>query len=165
MSPRFAPDLAKTKAGMRVFERGDYELKVSGLKPIAYTRESDGKEIAGCQINLQVCGLVLNDGSLDKTDEGESVAPIRLYVHTEDAWPISKRFAMACLGYSLEQEDEFDDSHAETLDLSVDGEGDDAVLGEGWKRLEGKRFLCTLSKRKYEGREQQDHGGFLPITV
>lgn len=165
MSPRFTPDLAKTKAGMRVFERGDYELVVSGVKPLAYTRESDGKEIAGCQVNLQMGGLVQNDGSLDTTDKDENVTPLRLYVHTEDAWPITKRFVMACLGYTLEQEDEFNADLAATVDLSVDGEGESAVLGGGWKRLVGTRFLCTLNKEKYEGRDQQRHEGFLPITT
>ena len=72
----------------------------------------------------------------------------------------------AALGYSLDDEDVFNNDIAASLDVGVEpGEGDeDATLGSGWKRLVGQRMLMTLNKRTWQGREQQQHEGFMPIA-
>jgi hypothetical protein len=162
MSPRFAPDLSGTKAGLTIYDRGEYEVKITGVKPISYEKD-DGTPVAGGQVNLEMVGLVQNDGSLDRELEGESVAPVRLYVHTEKSWPITKRFFMAALGYSVDEEEQFNEEVARELDISVEGDGDEAILGSGWERLVGKRLLVTLNKRIWQGREQQDHVNFMPL--
>jgi len=163
---RFQPDLAKTKAGMPIYERGEDEVKINAVKVIHYIKEESGDEIAGAALTLEMVGLVQNDGSLDRALEGETVAPLRLYVHSEKAWPITKRAIMAALGYSLDDEDKFNNDIAANLDVGVEpGEGDeDATLGSGWKRLVGQRMLMTLNKRTWQGREQQQHEGFMPIA-
>lgn len=163
---RFQPDLGKTKAGMPVYERGEYEVKILGVKPIYYVKEEEGTEVAGASLSLEMVGRVQNDGTLDRELEGETVAPLRLYVHSEKAWPITKRAIMAALGYTLDDEDTFNNDLAATLDVGVEpGEGDEeATLGSGWSRLTGQRMLMTLNKRKWQGREQQQHEGFMPIA-
>jgi hypothetical protein len=162
---RFQPDLGGVKAGMPVYDRGDYELKISAVKPIFYYNEEKGYDVAGAQVNLEMVGKMLADGSMDRTEEGESVAPNRLYVHSQKAIPMVKQFFMAALGYPLEDEDKFNKEVAANLDISVTPgeEGEEATLGTGWARLTGQRILCTLDKRVHDGREQQDHKAFMPI--
>lgn len=163
--PRFQPELGGVKAGMTIFDRGEYELKIVGVKPIYYYNEDKGYDVAGAQINLEMVGKVQTDGSLDTEQAGESVVPNRLYVHSAKAIPMVKQFFMAALGYPMDEEDKFNAEVAGNLDISVTPgeEGEDATLGSGWSRLVGQRVLCTLDKRMHEGREQQDHGSFMPI--
>lgn len=173
---RFTPDLKGTRAGFPIYESGDYEVKVTEVTPIGYMKEVEDKEtgmtthqpVVGGRANLEMVGRVLKDGTLDRTDEGEPVSPVRLYVHSEGAWSITKRFAMAALGYSLEDEEDFNEEVAGDLDLGVefDPDSDDeeaAVLGPGWARLTGKHLLVSLSKRKWQGVEQQDVAGYVPV--
>lgn len=177
--PRFQPDFGKTEAGFPVYPRGDYEIKVTKVSGFLYNREDeetgDVDEVSGVTASLEMVGLVGTDGSIvtmqgDKTIAGEKVAPVRLYVHSEAAWPIAKRFAMAAYGYDLDTEKEFNAFIGENdLDFSVDGEigedgrADEVEIGDGWAGLEGKRLRITLSQRTFNNRAQQDHGGFMPI--
>lgn len=169
MSPRFSPDLTKARASIRIFDRGDYELAITGVKPISYTKD-DGKEVAGGRILFEMVGRRRADGTLDREFEGETVTPLRLYVHTEDAWGMTKRFFMAALGYKLDDEGKFDEEWASQADISVDGEGDEAILGKSWEEVVGQHVISTLTKRWYEPedgsekREQQDLGSFLPVS-
>lgn len=165
MTTRFQPDLGGVKAGMTIFDRGEYELKISAVKPIFYYNEDKGYDVAGGQVNLEMVGKVMNDGKLDRTEEGESVVPNKLYVHSTKAIPMVKQFFMAALGYPMDEEDKFNKEVASSLDISVTPgeEGEEATLGSGWARLVGQRVLCTLDKSMYDGRERQDHKAFMPI--
>ena len=165
---RFAPDFTKVSAGMKIFPRGDYELKVTKTKPIYYEKKDDegdetGEFVAACQVNVEMVGQVGNDGQLDRKDEGESVAPLKLYIHSQKAWGMTKGMIMAILGYTSEEEKDFNAAMADT-DFSVEaGEGEEAVLGGSWARLEGQHFVGRLDKRSYKGREQQDVGTLQPV--
>lgn len=168
MSPRFAPDLSKVRAGIRIFERGDYEVAIpeGGVKGMCYLKEVEGGKdyyVSGVRVLLEMVGKLKNDGQLDREFADETVTPARLYVHTEDAWGITKRFIMAALGYGLKDEERFDKDWTPNADLSIDGEGDEVALGSSWKELEGQHFVVTLDKETYEGREQQRHNNVLPV--
>ena len=169
---RFAPDLSGVKAGMPIYERGEYEVVISDVKPIYYNRESDGKTIAGAQVNLEMAGRVENDGTVNPnfgpdgdSVAGEPVAPNRLYVHSQKALGLVKQFIMFSLGYAIDEEDAFNADIGGDLDISVfkPVDAEEATLGSGWDRLVGKRLRVTLDKRLYDGREQQDHKAFMPL--
>ena len=167
MTTRFAPDFAQVSAGMKIFPRGEYELTVTKVKPIAYYKKDEDGEAtdtlaAGCQVNVEMVGRLLNDGQLARDDEGESVVPLRLYVHNEKGWGMTKSSIMAILGFTRDEEEAFNADHADS-DFSVEGEGDEAVLGSTWSSLTGQHFIVTLDKRMYKGREQQDTGSLSPV--
>ena len=167
MTTRFAPDFTQVSAGMKIFPRGEYELSVTKVKPIAYFKKDEDGEptedfVSGCQVNVEMVGRLLNDGSLDRSDEGESVVPLRLYVHNEKGWGMTKSSIMAILGYTRDEEESFNGDAADS-DYSVDGEGDEATLGSSWDTLTGQHFIITLDKRIYKGREQQDTGSLSPV--
>jgi len=168
--PRFAPDFTQVSAGMKIFPRGDYELKVTGVKPIAYYKEDEEGEVTedfvgGCQINVEMVGRIGNDNQLDRDDEGEAVVPLRLYTHTEKAWGMTKGSIMAIMGYKRDDEAVFNSDFGEA-DFSLEGESaEDAVLGADWNRLEGQHFVATLNKRMFRNREQQAVGTLQPVSA
>lgn len=166
--PRWNPDFAGARATIRVYERGDYEVKFGSPRP--FVRENrEGKVVSGVRYPLEMVGRIQADGSLDKEFEGEQVAPISLYIHNEDGWGIAKRILMAVLGYNItpEAEDEFDnDVVAQGVDFGVDGDVDEEVTaGDGWKKLQGGRAIVSLSSQKPEGYDRvfQQHGNFVPV--
>ena len=167
MVKRFQPDLTKARAGIRTFDRGEYEVEITDVRPIAYTKEATAKEkekdVAGGRVIMKMVGQVSANGKLNREFEGESIRPNRLYVHTDGAWGITKRFIMAALGYNLDNEDKFDADWASKADISVEGEGDAAVLGKSWMDLKGQHLIVTLDKDTYKGREQQTIGSPLPM--
>lgn len=170
MSPRFAPDFTQVSAGMKIFPRGDYELAVTGVKPLAYYKVDDEGEVtedfvAGCQVNIEMVGRIGNDGQLDREDAGESVAPARLYVHSEKAWGMTKGSIMAILGYTRDEEKQFNTEVGAGADFAVEGEGDEATLGDSWNRLVGQHFTAQLSKRMFRKREQQDMSALSPVRT
>ena len=167
MSTRFAPDFTQVSAGMKIFARGEYELTVTKVKPLAYyKRDEDGELtdtfISGCQVNVEMVGRLQNDGTLDRTDEGESVVPLRLYVHNQKGWGMTKSAIMAILGFTLEEEEAFNADHKED-DFSVDGEGDEATLGSAWSSLTGQHVIVRLDTRMFKNRPQQDTGALTPV--
>lgn len=175
---RFTPDFEGTAAGFPVYPRSDYEVKAVNVKGLVYMKtpeEGDEYEVAGVRVTLEMVGQIGTDGSiittLDGKDiSGEKVTPFTAYVHSADAWPIAKRFAMAFYGYDLDTEEDFNLFIIEnSLDFGVDGDiGEDGrasevEIGDGWKGLVGKRARVTLSSRVFAGRQQQDHQNFMPI--
>ncbi len=166
MSPRFDPDLQKARASFPIHPRGDYELAVVEMTGLGYTKDN-GDEISGARLNLEVVGCILGDGTLDRELEGQPCTGLRLYIHNEGSLNMTKQAIMAILGYTREEEDKFNDEVAGKLDLGIDWDEDsdegEVTLGSGWSQLEGKHFIATLSKRSWEGREQQDIGGFMPV--
>ena len=166
---RFAPDFTQVSAGIKIFPRGEYELKVTGTKPISYfKRDKEGEEteevVAGCQVNIEMIGRFQNDGQLDNTDQGETVVPLRLYVHSEKAWGMTKGSIMSITGYTRDEEEAFNADFQDS-DFSLEGMGDEAVLGDDWEKLVGHHFVATLDKRTWKGREQQDVGTLTPVKT
>ena len=167
MSTRFAPDFTQVSAGMKIFARGEYELSVTKVKAIGYFKKDEDGEptdifVAGCQVNVEMVGRLQNDGQLFRDEAGESVVPLRLYVHNEKGWGMTKSAIMAIMGYTRDEEESFNADHADA-DFSVDGEGDEATLGSSWDALTGQHFIITLDKRIFKGREQQDTGALSPV--
>lgn len=161
MSPRFEPDLGAVRATTRIFEPGEYVVKIGTPYPMAYTKD-DGTEIGGARYSLEMVGRIGPDGSLDDANEGESVTNVRCYVHTEGALSMAKRFLMAAFGYSRNDEEAFNEEVLGSGDFGVAGEGDDAELGESWAQCSGNLVRVSLDTELYEGEEQQNFRGWSP---
>ena len=161
---RFAPDLAKVKAGLRTLSAGEWELIIGKPQPIYYVKEDTGKEVAGCRVSFTIEGEIKADGSLDEEFKGDGVFGIRLYVHSEKAFGMTKQFLLAAFGYSIDEEDQANEDIFADSDFSVDVDDDEnGVLGEGWFALEGNRVRATASTSIYNDRESQDWKAFVPV--
>lgn len=169
MSPRFEPDMEKARASTRIFERGDYELKVEEPQPMLYKKDN-GDVVAGVRFPLTMVGRITADGNIEEEGDwgeaGEDVSPARYYVHTDAAWPMAKRFVMAAMGYSLDEEDEFNEEFVSEHSFAIDGDPDseeEPELGSAWKQVEGQHVWMTLDKDTYQGRQTQDHSSPVPV--
>ena len=168
MSPNFQPDFADVKAGFRTLDRGEYELALGQPKGFAYTKD-DGTEVAGVRIPANVVGQVMADGSMDDKYEGDAVAPIRLYLHTEGAFRMTKQFLLAANGYDISDEDTADSEFFSEADFSfeVDEETDEerpnVDLGATWDALKGNRVRVTADIQMYNDRPSQNWQTWLPI--
>ena len=169
--PRFSPDPKEVRATTRVFDRGEYELKVGKPTGLFYVRESDQKEIGGVQVPFTMAGRINGKGKVVPDHEGEAVFPNRFYLHSEAALPFLKRFAMAALGYDRNSEDTFNSDYWDEADLTLDaGEGDDGEqslsIGAFYSELEGQRVIANLDKgmSQDEEREVQEFGVWAPIS-
>jgi hypothetical protein len=162
MSPRFEPDLGAVRATTRIFDSGEYVLKIGDAYPISYTREKDGAEIGGARYALEMVGRIQADGSLDDAHAGESVTANRVYIHSEGALSMAKRFLMAAFGYSRNDEESFNEEVLSSGDFSISGEGDEAELGSSWAQCSGNLVRVSLDKDTYEGEEQQAFRGWSP---
>jgi len=168
--PRFTTDPREARVTARIFDKGDYELKVRNVSPFVRTKRDDpDKTSAGVLVFTEMCGAVDSTGELTEENVGESLQPIRCYVHTPGAFRMSKRFLIAAKGFpgTPDGEDEFDEEHADPELFMVDGEADEDdtwECGQGWKDLVGCRIRAALDKGMFEGNEQQDFRSFLPIS-
>ena len=165
---RFNPDLANVRAGFRPLDSGEWELALGKPKPIFYFKEGeDGKEghdVAGALIPMSVVAQIKSDGSLDDEFEGDGVAPMRLYIHTDKAFGMTKQFLLAALGFRIDEEDIANDevfSVAE-FDLNVDDD-DEATLTDGWDLLESKRVRVTASTGIFNDRPSQNYSSYVPL--
>jgi hypothetical protein len=163
--PRFEPDLTKARANIRIFDRGDYELKITKAEPFINENEETGKVSAGCRFNVEMVGKLDKDGNVTDEFTGETVSQHRVYVHTEGGWGMAKQFILATLGYSRDEEDKADKEYFANADLSVDEDDEgNATGGNSWEDVVGKHVRATLDKRLYQGNEQQDFKGWYPAT-
>jgi hypothetical protein len=166
MTVRFTPDLSKVRASIRIFDRGDYRLKITKSEPFINEAKTDDKgnekQTAGCRYSLEMVGKLNARGEVEPEFEGEAVTPNRCYVHSEGGWSMTKQFLMAALGYSRDEEDKFDAEWAANADLKIEGEPEEVEAGNSWEAPVGKLVDVTLNKRIYEGREQQDFNGWSP---
>ena len=161
---RFAPDLAKVKAGTRLCEAGEWELTIGKPAAIYYVKEDTGKPVAGCRVRMSIVGQVMADGSLNKEFEGDDVFPFRLYVHSDKAFSMTKQFLLAAFGYALDEEEQADKEVFAKGDFSVDVDDDDeGVLGKTWFKLEGCRIRMTGSTSIYNDRQSQDWKSYVPV--
>lgn len=161
---RFAPDLASVKAGMRTLTSGEWELLIKKAQPVYYVKD-DGTEVAGCRYMVEVVGEIKADGSVDEEFAGDTVAPIRLYIHTPKSFGMTKQFILAAMGYTIDQEEQADSEYFVNADFSIDVDDEDnGVLGSSWTDLEGKHVRCTASTTIYNGRESQEYRSWTPIS-
>ena len=168
MTPNFTPDFADVKAGFRTLDRGEYELILGAPKGFAYTKD-DGTEVAGVRFPANVAAQVMSDGSLDDKYEGDSVSPVRLYLHTEGAFRMTKQFLLAANGFEISQEDEADTEFFADADFSfeVDEDSDEerpeVTLGAAWEALKGNRVRVTADIQMYNDKPSQNWQTWLPV--
>lgn len=167
--PRFEPDMEKTRATTRIFENGEYEVEVGEPEGMLYVRD-DGREIAGVRYPLTMVGRMTADGNIEEEGDwgeaGEDVAPVRLYVHSEKAWPIAKSHVMAFMGYTREEEDVFNEEFVSEHTWHVDGDpesDEEPELGSAWEACEGQHVIFPLEEGMYEGTKTQEHGRPMPV--
>ena len=169
---RFAPDFAEVKAGLKIYDRGEYEVKVTGVDGFAYVRDKDKVTVVGVKYKLEMVGKLGNDGTIfDDTDAGESVVPMKLYIHSKKGWGFTKQTLMALFGYTDEQEDDFNeaiegyDFGVEPTDDEPDEEGAFEVeIGGSWKEPVGGRIHVTLKKGIWEERPTQEFVAIRPAS-
>lgn len=108
---RYAPDLTKSSAGIPQLI-GDFEFKVSDVKTFKRTTQDqeskEEKEVFGVQYSLIIDKVMEAENS---KLQGKTI-PLQLYMHSEGAMGINKRFIMACLGFPLNEEDNFNEKYA-----------------------------------------------------
>ena len=147
----FQADFATVDAGFPVYEKGMYRVKVSKRTP--FVRESEDRKnpgttkiSAGVRYGLEMFGrLDEESGEYIATDEngkeirGKTVSAPSVYLHSEGARSFSKLFFMAILGFSLNEENEFNSwSQEHKDDFAFSGEAEDSTelleenLGDGW---------------------------------
>jgi hypothetical protein len=167
MSPSFTPDFADVKAGFRTLDRGEYELILGQPKGFSYVKD-DGTHVVGVRFPTNCAAQVMSDGSLDDKYEGDSVSPIRLYLHTEGAFRMTKQFLLAACGYSISEEDAADEEFFSDADFSVDVDDEDeenheVTLGAAWDGLKGNRVRVTADIQMYNDKPSQNWQTWLPV--
>ena len=168
MTPNFQPDFADIKAGFRTLDRGEYELLLGAPKGFAYTKD-DGTEVSGVRVPVNVVGQVMSDGSIDDKYEGDSVSPIRLYLHTEGAFRMTKQFLLAANGYEISDEDTADSEFFKGADFGFEvneeseDERPDVTLGAAWGLLKGNHVRVTADIQMYNDKPSQNWQTWLPI--
>lgn len=168
--PRFDVDPKEVRATTRVFDRGEYELKIGKPTGFFYLHREDEHEIAGVQVPFTMAGRIDGKGKVVPEFEGEAVFPTRFYLHVETALPFLKRFAMAALGYDRNSEDTFNNDYWDEADLALDvGEADGEQtlsIGAFYSELEGQRIIANLDKglSQDEEREVQEYGQWAPVS-
>lgn len=169
MSPIMQPDFSDVKAGFRTLDRGEYQLVLGKPKGFYYVKDN-GKEVGGVRVPVNVVGQIMADGSIDDQYEGDAVSPVRLYLHTEGAFRMTKQFLLAAAGYAIEDEDEADEEFFAVTDFSFDVDDEDdpenatVTLGDGWSGLEGNHVRVTADIDIYEGNPQQNWRSWLPVN-
>lgn len=170
---RFEPDMTEVRAGFPVYDRGDYELMIIAVEGMDYMKETDDGdtyEVAGARFDFEMVGRIGPDGSIDKEGlEGEPASSDRFYLHTDKAWPFTKRFVMAAAGYHQDEEELFDEEFASDHTWHVDGEPTDpeaeVEVGSAYESVVGNRVHVQADKtRDQSGNEQQEWSGWTPAN-
>ena len=167
--PRFTPNMNDVRATTPVYERGEYELEIAGVKGF-YNAKEDGNDNFGVTVRFKMVGRVNRDGSVDDGLAGEDVAPMRAWLHSKGAAKMTKGFLMSAFGYGRNDEDAFNEeigaSHGFDIVPEDDDEPGEGEVGveNGWDAVVGNRVRCTLDKEEYEGNEQQRHKSFNPVN-
>lgn len=137
MAPDYAPDLTKVQAGVPKLPKGDYEFSVSDVKLFSRDRTEDDQSVTklfGVQYNLVVQRADGNEEYMGKT------IPFQVYLHSDKAFGIVKRFVMAAYGFALNDENAFNDKFKKA-DWKADPETQH--LGDIWKGIQGTRIAAT----------------------
>lgn len=162
---RFTPDLAKVRAGFPTIESGEWEFIIGEAKGFHYVKD-DGKEVYGVRYPLEIAGSVDAGGNLkDEELSGDQAAPFSLYLHSKKAGGMVKQWLLAALGYTIEEEDEANESVFGEHDFGWDlDEDEDPVVGDGWTMPEGRRIRMTCSVQIMDnGDKRQQYGSYVPV--
>lgn len=178
--PRLSPDMTDVSANIKIYDKGDYEIAVKSV--FGFANDGTNGFNYGVAVQHVIVGKYDSKGNLDKSDEGNQVENVRLFVHTKDAMRMSKRYLMAAFGFNKKEEDEFNEWY-KSQDWHVDAEKDDNdryvidSIGDGWKKLVDHHVKVRLDKTIYEpvdrdtgektGEqiEQQKFGTWSPVSV
>lgn len=154
--PRYEHDPSKVTTSITVFPKDEYELKIG--KPKAFERTAKaGHQSYGIRFPVTVVG-----GNLDGK---KSVFTI--YLHSEGAAQMAKRFQMAVHGLTVNEANEKKfDSQVAGQDWSYDP--DTGEVGAAWAAYEGRsvRVDCDVqisTNDKGEEMQQQVWGTWSPI--
>lgn len=137
--PRFVPNLRDANAGVLVLEDGDYLFEIG--QPKVFARQNrDGNDVYGVSY-----GLTVKEGP---SNVGKTV-PVQCFLHTSGALDMSKRFALAALGYNpndATDEQRFNDSFPDEGEaFGIDT--DDNHAGEVWQKIGGANIEATVKQQ------------------
>lgn len=152
MSPVHTPDPTQVSAFFHLFPKGDYLFNVGEAKPFEGTNQK-GDANSGLRYPL-ICSDVLADG--DSASVGKKQM-FTCYTHSEGALSFSKRFLMACLGFSQDNDGEmaFNEKYA-GQDWKVDPDPDAPYVGEVWQSVNNSSLIMTTDIKLNEGIKTQD---------
>ena len=159
MSPVYRPDPSKVAAGIKIYDKGTYELELGEPKPFLRTT-STGKNAGNENFGvLFVCTI------LEGAEKGKKYIH-NCMMHTPESEGFSKQFQMAAYGFEKKDESKFDE-FSFTKDWSFDPKPDDGSepsCGDGWRDMKGKRIKIDLDKGlNADKQEQQKVVGIRPM--
>jgi hypothetical protein len=131
---RYEPDLTKVQSSIPIFPKGTYEYSVGEPKAFGGTNRKGDPKLG---VRYSVRCEEVHDG--DQKFKGKRTI-VSLYVHTEDAQGMAKRFILAALGYAVNEQGEKEfDAEYKGRDWSIDPET--GAVGDVWREPTGKRVL------------------------
>jgi hypothetical protein len=154
--PKYTADPTKVTTALAIFPKGDVELKCG--KPKAFERQNrKGEQSYGIRIPVEcVSGPSTGKRSV-----------VSLYMHSDGAQSMAKRFQMAMAGMLVNDANEKAfDANVAGLDWSFDT--DTGECGAAWAAYEGNHIVATVdvslqTNDKGDQIEQQDWKGWLPF--
>lgn len=169
---RFEPDMTEVRAGFPVYDRGDYELKITGAEGFSYMKEPDDGdpyEVAGVQFNFEMVGQLTGTGIEKENLEGEPASSDRFYVHTKGSFPFMKRFVMAAAGYDQDDEELFNEEWAGEHSWFVVGDPQDpegeVSIGSAYSAIVGNRVHTTANVSQDDsGTKRQEWQNWTPAS-
>ncbi len=129
---RYTHDPTSVVAAIPIFPKDDYELKIGKPKPFERTARK-GHQSYGIRFPMTAVG-----GMMD----GKRTV-FTIYLHSEGAQQMAKRFQMAVYGLKVNERNEKEfDQWAHDKDWTYDPESGE--LGEAWAEYEGKHVMVDL---------------------
>lgn len=153
--PRFTPNLAAANAASILLEDGEYVFTIG--QPKLFSRKNKkGEDVFGVAYALTV---VEGASFVGKT------LPTQMYLHTPGSLDMSKRFAMAALGYNPNDsaaEGDFNDKYNDPAEhFAIDT--DVSFIGEVWNAIAGSNIAATVKQalsRPTDGSEPRMQNNF-----
>lgn len=142
--PKYTPDLAKVQVGFLQLPKGDYEFSVNEVKDFARKRKEKDKA-TGQEIEVDIYGITYTLGIVSaEAEEGKPFVgrtlPLSLYMHTDKTEGVNFSFAMAALGFPINEVEAFKEKYSDA-DFSLDT--DNHEIGDFWKGIVGTRVAAT----------------------
>lgn len=149
--PEYNGDPTRVSANFEVFPKDDYEFVIGEPKSFEKVGEK------GLNYGIRYTLTVATEGPF----KGKKFMQT-LYMHSEGAQPINKRFILAGFGYDIKAEKKFDQDFA-GKDWGFNPPT--GACGDAWRELVGKRVVASLDVKisDRDGSDQQDVKGWRPI--
>lgn len=144
MNTRYAPNLTKATAGIPLLDKDDVEFNIGDVKTFFRTKTDPQSQENSDVFGVQYAITLVKTAGANEKYIGKTF-PLQLYMHSENAFGIVKRFVMAALGFSLDDEEKFNEKYADA-DWSYgepDKEGNTVPDGSIWNQLKGSRVAAT----------------------